>query len=73
MERKRRKSEDTEDKRVCVTPSIFRSPVSGHNEQKASRFEEWDVNEMASFLSRNGFDEYASIFQGIQVTLLLQK
>ena len=67
MERKRRKSENTKDKRTCMTPSMFRTPVSGHKEQQASHFEEWDANEVTSFLSRNGFDECASIFQGISV------
>ena len=65
MDRKRQKSENTEDKRPCMTPSMFQTPVSGYKEQQASRLEEWDANEVASFLSRNGFDEHASIFQGI--------
>ena len=67
MERKRRKSENAEDKRARMTPSIFRTPVSGHKEQKASRFVEWDANEVASFLYRNKFGDYASIFQGISL------
>ena len=64
MERKRRKSEITEDKRACMTPSMLQTPVSGHKEQHSSHFEEWDANEVASFLSKNEFDEHALIFQG---------
>ena len=65
MERKRRKSENTEVKRACMSPSMFQTPVSGHKEQQPSLFEGWDADEVASFLSRNGFDEQALIFQGI--------
>jgi len=66
MQRKRRKSEDTEDKRVCMSPSMFQTPVTGHSEHHSSQFEHWDVNDVASFLSRKGFDKYATIFQGNQ-------
>ena len=64
-QRKRRKSEDTEDKRICMSPSLFQTPVSGLKEQQPSRFEQWGTNEVASFLSSNGFDKFALIFQGI--------
>lgn len=65
MHRKRRKSENTEDKRACMSPSMFHTPVSGQKEQQPSHFEQWDANEVASFLSSNGFDRYALTFQGI--------
>ena len=68
MQRKRRKSEDTkedtEDKRVCVSTSMLQTPVSGRKEQQPSRFEQWGVDEVTSFISSNGFDEYTLIFQG---------
>ena len=65
MGRKRRKSENTKDKRACMTPSMFQTPISGYKEQQSPHFEEWDASEVASFLSRNGFDEHALVFQGI--------
>ena len=65
MDRKRRKSGNTEDKRPCMTPLMFQTPVSDHKEQQALHFKEWDVNEVALFLSKSGFDEHALIFQGI--------
>ena len=64
MQRKRRKSKNTEDKRACLSPSVFHTPVSGHKQQQPPRFEQWDASEVASFLSGKGFDKYASIFQG---------
>ena len=65
FQRKRRKSEDTDDKRVCMSPSMFQTPVSGLKKQQPSRFEQWGVNEVVSFLSSNGLDKCALIFQGI--------
>ena len=65
MQRKRRKSEDTEDKRACMSPSMLHTPVSGLKELQPTRFEQWGVDEVTSFLSTNGFDKYASIFEGM--------
>ena len=59
MERKRGKSENTEDKRVCVTPVTSQTLVSDQEEQQTSPFEEWDAGKVASFLSENGIDEQA--------------
>ena len=65
MERKRQKSDDTEDKRICMSPSsMFRTPVSDQKEQEPLRFEQWGVNEVVSFISSNRFGKYAAIFQG---------
>ena len=64
MQRKRRKSEDTEDKRACMSPSMLHTPVSGLKELQPTRFKQWGVDEVVSFLSTNGFDKYASIFEG---------
>ena len=65
MQRKRRKSEDTEDKRPCMFPSALQTPVAGPKELQPTRFKQWGVDGVVSFLSSNGFDEYASIFEGM--------
>ena len=69
MQRKRRKSEETEDKRACISPSVFpQTSVLGLKEQQQSAprcVEQWDINDVVSFLSRNGFDDYTYNFQGI--------
>jgi len=66
MQRKRRKSEDTEDKRVCVSSLTFQTPVSGNDqkERQPSSFQRWGIDEVASFLSSNGFDKCALKFRG---------
>ena len=64
MQRKRRKSEDIGDKRVCVSPSpVLNTPVLGQKEQQPTPFEQWGVSEVTSFISSHGFDKYALIFQ----------
>ena len=74
MQTKRPKgSENTEDKRVCIkepprepqSPSMLQTSVSGQKEQKPSHFKEWGTNDVASFLSGKGFDDYASTSRGI--------
>ena len=66
MQRKRRKSEDTEDKRICVSPLMFQTPVLGNDqkERQPSDFQRWGVDEVAYFLSSNGFDKHALKFRG---------
>lgn len=65
--RKRRKSaDDTEHKRK--SSSTFTTPITGQREQQrqvcdSSHWEQWDVDDVASFLSSKGFDKYAPIFQ----------
>lgn len=66
--RKRRKSEDIEYKRTCISPSSFETPTAGQAQKEQHifnplHFEQCDVNDVASFLSSKGFDKYASVFQ----------
>lgn len=65
--RKRRKAEDSICKKTCMSPSMFKTPISDLKEQHIrgpSHFEQWDINEVALFLTSEGFDEYTSIFKG---------
>ena len=67
--RKRRKSEDVECKKSCMSPSMFETPTVGRRGQQSvcdsSAYQQWDVDDVASFLSANGFKKYVSIFRGI--------
>ena len=79
MQRKRRKSDDSEepstakeekasDKRICAFPTCFETPmsgrVSGPRDQPLPHCEQWDVEDVVSYLEKYGFDKYAPIFKG---------
>lgn len=75
--RKRRKSEDIEYKRTCISPSSFETPTAGQAQKEQHicnplHFEQWDVNDVESFLSSKGFDKYASVFQGIKLACIVK-
>jgi len=75
MIRKRTKLEDLEepaakdemvsDKRVCTFPTSFETPMSGLRDQPLPHCEQWDVEDVVSYLEEYGFDQYAPIFKGI--------
>ena len=75
MQRKRRKSDDSEepstakeekasDKRICALPTCFETPMSGPRDQPLPHCEQWDVEDVVSYLEEYGFDKYAPIFKG---------
>lgn len=72
MQRKRRKSEEfntvndkmTSIKRVCTLPTSFETPISCPRDQSLPHCEQWNVEDVVSYLEEYGFDKYAPIFKG---------
>jgi len=72
MQSKRRKSEEpnvckdemASTKRVCMLPTSFETPMSGLRDQLLPHCEQWDVEDVVSYMEEYGFDKYAPIFKG---------